>query len=83
MSLWFRSGRGINSEIMRDAASNADVSWNHQIIQYKKQGVAYKCGSLDDAGKIKGELEKLLGYRPVEIDEPTVDINTNQPSYEP
>jgi hypothetical protein len=73
MSIWFRRVTGINSEVLRQAASNVNVSWDYQKIQYKKHGVGYANADTVDATKIKDELEQLLGYRPVEIDEPKVD----------
>jgi hypothetical protein len=62
---------------MRKAAEKAGVSWNHHSIIYKKGGISYQNTGSDDANQIKDELEKLLGYRPVEIDEPTTDTNTD------
>jgi hypothetical protein len=76
--IWFRKTTGIDSEIMRQAAENAGVSWSCQAIMYKKQGIGFKNGDASDAVKIQDELEKRLGYRPVEIDEPSVDTDTDQ-----
>jgi hypothetical protein len=62
---------------MRKAAHNANVSWDYEIIQYRKNGVAYQDGDSKDATVIIDELEKLLGYRPVVIDKPIIN-NTDQ-----
>jgi hypothetical protein len=80
MSLWFRRVEAMNSDLMRKAASNAGVSWEWQQIRYKLDGIGYFNGDTNDATEIKDELEKLLGYRPVKIDEPTAETNqTDRP----
>jgi putative ubiquitin-RnfH superfamily antitoxin RatB of RatAB toxin-antitoxin module len=75
MSLWFRKTSGLSSKVMRKAASNANLSSDYHSIQYKSNGIGYKNSKSSDATEIKDELEKLLGYRPVLIDEPTVHTN--------
>jgi hypothetical protein len=60
---------------MREAGKNASVSWDYQPIHYKGQNIGYPNGDATDAPVIKDELEKLLGYRPVVVDEPTIDGN--------
>jgi hypothetical protein len=78
MSLWFQKGNNIDSKIMRQAASNASVAWHYEKIQYKRQAVGYLNADAGDADIIKDELEKLIGYRPVEIDEPTINMQSGQ-----
>jgi hypothetical protein len=75
MSLWFQVVSGLDAEIMREAASDANVSWSYQQIRYKKDGIGYKNGDKSDASVIQDSIEKSLGYSPVVIDEPTIDTN--------
>jgi hypothetical protein len=79
MTIWFRKTSGLDSDIMRKAASNINVSWDYQEIIYKKDGVGYANADSGDVSEIQNELESLLGYLPVEIDEPTIDTDTDQP----
>jgi hypothetical protein len=79
MTLYFRRVSGLNSEIMRQAGSNANVSWSYREIEYKGNGVGYPNADASDATAVKDELERLLGYRPVEIDEPVIDRSADQP----
>jgi hypothetical protein len=69
--------RGLDSETLRECADNAGVSWDYQTILYRGNGIGYKNSDAADATAVKDELEKSLGYRPVEIDEP--ELNTDQP----
>jgi hypothetical protein len=78
MSLWFQKAAGIESEILREAASNAAVSWEYETIKYKKQGIGYPSGKSSDAQIIKDEIEKLLGFRPIQIDEPLLNTQTDR-----
>jgi hypothetical protein len=72
MTLWFQRAGGLDSEIMRQAAKKSGVSWSYQTIKHTQRGIGYSDGNESDATAVKDELEKLLGYRPIEIDEPTV-----------
>jgi len=71
MSLWFRHTQGLDTETMRQIANDAGVSWSAQSIVYRKNGVGYADGDSADVTAIQDAAENLLGYRPVEIDEPT------------
>jgi hypothetical protein len=73
MTLWFRKTEGLNSETLRNAALNGDVSWDEQTIKYNKRGIGYENGDTTDATAIKDELEELLGYRPVQIDNSPIE----------
>jgi hypothetical protein len=75
MSLWFHRTQTINSQTLRECAEKAGVTWEYQTIYYRANGIGYKNGDSTDAKVIKDEFEKLLGYRPVVIDEPTIDTN--------
>jgi len=70
MSLWFRRTQGLDTDTLRDIASTAGVSWDSQIIVYRGRGIGYKNGDSADVTAIQDAAENLLGYRPVEIDEP-------------
>jgi hypothetical protein len=71
--IWFKRAVGLDSELLRQAAENAGVSWDYHPIEYRSEGVAFQNGNSKDAKLIKDEIETLIGYRPVEIDEPTAD----------
>ena len=68
--IWFRRTQGLDSSTMRQIADDAGVSWSVESIVYRGQGVAYADGDLGDVVAIKDAAQELLGYRPVEIDEP-------------
>ena len=70
MSIWFKKTQGVGSETMRQIADDADVSWSAESIVYRGQGVGYANGDSADVTTIQDAAESLLGYRPVEIDEP-------------
>jgi hypothetical protein len=63
---------------MRGAASNANVSWNYQKIQYKKNGIGYPHSDDNDISIIRDELKRIIGYKPKAIDEPTIETQTDQ-----
>jgi hypothetical protein len=69
---------GLNSQVLRRAAKEANVSWDYQPIMYRGNGIGYKKGDIADATSVKDEIQKLIGYRPVEIDEPTIDTNIDE-----
>jgi hypothetical protein len=73
--IWFQKTDGLDSDILRQAANNVNVSWDYQEIEYKAKAIGYKESHASDASKIQDEIEKLIGYRPVEIDEPIIEIN--------
>jgi hypothetical protein len=75
--IWFHRTLGVRADIMRDAATSADVSWNFQPIKYKNQKVGYVNGDASDASIIQDELESILGYRPMLTSEPV--INSKKP----
>ena len=71
--IWFRRTQGLDSSTMREIADNAGVSWSAESIVYRGRGIGYvdaEAGSSDDVTAIQDAAESLLGYRPVEIDEP-------------
>ena len=70
MSLWFKRTQGLDSSTMRDIANDAGVSWSAESIVYRRQGIGYANGDASDVTVIQDSAESLLGYRPVEIDEP-------------
>jgi hypothetical protein len=75
MSIWLQKTPGLNSELMRQAAENAGVSWDYHPVEYRYIGIGYSEGNSEDTTIIKDELKKLLGHRPVVIDEPTVSTD--------
>lgn len=70
MSLWFRHTQGLDSDTLREIADIAGVSWSAESIVYRGNGIGYADGDTTDAAAIQDAAENLLGYRPVEIDEP-------------
>jgi len=70
MSVWFRRVSGLATETMRDIADAADVSWSAETIIYREQGIGYAEGDPADVTALKDAAESILGYRPVEINEP-------------
>ena len=70
MSLWFRRTQGLDSEAMRQIADNAGVSWSVESVVYRSHGIGFADGDSADVEDIKDAAENLLGYRPVEIEEP-------------
>ena len=68
--IWFRKTQGLNTSTMRDIANDASVSWSAESIVYRGHGIGYADGDPDDVAAIQDAAESLLGYRPVEIDEP-------------
>jgi hypothetical protein len=79
MALCFRHSQRLDSKTLREAANKAGVSWDSYTILYCGNAIGYKHGDTADATAVKDELQALLGYRPVEIDEPTRETNTDQP----
>jgi len=70
MSLWFRRTQGIDSSTMRQIAEDAGVEWDYQTIDYRGRGIAYVDADSADVDNIQDAAQELLGYRPVQIDEP-------------
>ena len=70
MSLWFKRTQGLDSSTMRKIADDAGVSWSAELIVYRRQGIGYANADASDVTVIQDSAESLLGYRPVEIDEP-------------
>lgn len=70
MSLWLKRTRGLDSQIMRQIANDADVSWSAESIVYRSRGIGYADGDSADATAIQDAAENLLGYRPIQIDAP-------------
>ena len=68
--IWFRKTQGLDSGTMREIADEAGVSWSADSIVYRGRGIGYADGKNDDVAVIQDASESLLGYRPVEIDEP-------------
>ena len=68
--IWFRRTQGLDSSTMRQIADDAGVSWEYQSIVYRGQGIGYADGDSADVASIQDAAESLLGYRPVEINEP-------------
>jgi hypothetical protein len=75
MSIWFLRSSALDTDKIRLACERANVSWKHQTPEYKKNGVGFSNGDASDASKIQSELERILGYPPVQIDEPTIETN--------
>ena len=70
MSLWFRRTQGLDSVTMRDIAEDAGVEWDYQSIVYRSHGIGYADADSADVDNIQDAAQELLGYRPVEIEEP-------------
>ena len=68
--IWFRRTQGLDTGTMRQIADDAGVSWSSEAIVYRGRGIGYADGDQSDADAIQDAAESLLGYRPVEIDEP-------------
>jgi len=68
--IWFRKTQGLDSATMRAIAEDAGVSWSAESIVYRGRGIGYADGDSNDVEAIQDSAESLLGYRPVEIDEP-------------
>lgn len=71
--IWFKRASGLDSETLRQAAQNVGVSWDEHPIRYKLEGVGYVNAEPTEADAIRAELENIIGYRPVVIDEPTFE----------
>jgi hypothetical protein len=78
MSLWLRHTSALNSQILRECADTAGVSWDYQTILYRANGIGYKNGDSDDAEVIQDCCESIVGYRPVEISPPSESDSTTQ-----
>ena len=76
--IWFRKTQGLDSATMRQIADDADVSWSFESIVYRSGAIGYADGDSGDVGDIQDAAESLLGYRPVEIDEPTQPETTDE-----
>jgi len=68
--IWLRKTQGLDSSTMRQIADDAGVSWSGESIIYRAHGIGYANGDSSDVTAIQDAAESLLGYRPVEIDEP-------------
>jgi hypothetical protein len=77
MSIWFKRVMGISAETMRQAALSVGVSWDEQPIQYKQNRIGYKNGDSSDKTAIQDELQSVLGYRPVVVDDPTTNTEND------
>ena len=73
--IWFRRTQGLDSSTMREIADNAGVSWSAESIVYRGQGIGYADGDSGDVSAIQDAAESLLGYTPVEINEPPETTN--------
>lgn len=71
MSLWFRRVAGLDTDTMREIATEAGVSWSAESIVYRGNGIGYADGDSADTTAIQDAAESILGIRPVEIDSPT------------
>jgi hypothetical protein len=70
MTLWFRRVADLDSETMRQIATDAGVDWNPQAIIYRGRGIGYKNGDATDTKAIQDAGQKLLGKQLVNIDAP-------------
>ena len=70
MTIWLRRTQGLDSETMRDIAESANVDWDYQSIGYRGRGIGFVEGDESDVNLIQDAAESVLGYRPVQIDEP-------------
>jgi len=70
MSLWFRRTQGLDSGTMREIAEDAGVEWDYQLIVYRSHAIGYADADSADVDNIQNTAQELLGYRPVEIEEP-------------
>ena len=68
--IWFRRTQGLDTSTMRQIADDVGVSWSTESIVYRGRGIGYADGDSADVSDIQDAAESLLGYRPVEIDEP-------------
>ena len=75
--IWFRRSQGMDSETMREIASEAGVSWDYQSIIYRARGIGYAHGDPDDETAIQDAGEELLGYRPQPYDPPERDDDSD------
>ena len=76
--IWFRRTQGLDSATMREIATDASVSWPSDSIVYRGRGIGYADGDRSDVTAIQDAAESLLGYRPVEIDEPEKPETTDE-----
>ena len=76
--IWFKRTQGLDSRTMRQIADDAGVSWSAESIVYRGRGIGYADGDSGDVTAIQDAAESLLGYRPVEIDEPTQPETTDE-----
>jgi hypothetical protein len=72
MSIWFRRVGGLNTDVMRKAANDANVTWDANEIQYKKDGIGFVNGNTTDTGLIQTEIKNIIGFEPIIIDEPEI-----------
>ena len=70
MTLWFNRTQGLDTDTMREIATNASVSWSAESILYRGRGIGYADADSADVDMLQDAAQELLGYRPVEIDEP-------------
>jgi len=69
--IWFKRTRGLDTDTMRQIATDAEVTWSAQSIVYCKGGIGYADGDSADVTAIQDAAENLLGYRPVQINTPS------------
>jgi hypothetical protein len=73
MAIWFRNSSVLNSDIIRQAAKDAGVSWECQTVQYKNGLIGYSDADASDTSLIESEIEKSLNHTPIQIDASTVE----------
>ena len=76
MSLWFRHVAGLDTDMMREIADVAGVSWDYQSIVYRANGIGYADGDPNDETTIQDAAESLLGYRPQPYEPPEREDTT-------
>ena len=60
----------MDSTSLRDIAESAGVDWDYQSIGYRSRGIGFIDGNESDADAIQDAAKELLGYRPIQIEEP-------------
>ena len=68
--IWLKKTQGLDSSTMRQIADDANVAWSSESIVYRGRAIGFADGDGDDVSAIQDAAESLVGYRPVEIDEP-------------
>jgi nucleoside phosphorylase len=70
MTIWFRKTTALSSEVMRQIAANAGVSWDPQAIIYTGNAIGYDNGGKADITAIQDAAQELLGRQLMQIDAP-------------